>query len=94
MSKVIATRINEALLKDIDFICKVEGLDKATVIKRLLTEGLKKWKLDYAIRLYCDGKVSLWRAARIANISLWEFIDILKEKRIELHLDSEDLEMK
>jgi len=94
MSKVIATRINEALLKDIDFICKVEGLDKATVIKRLLTEGLKKWKLDYAIRLYCDGKVSLWRAARIANVSLWEFIDILKEKRIELHLDSEDLEMK
>ncbi len=41
MSKVIATRINEALLKDIDFICKVEELDKATVIKRLLTEGLK-----------------------------------------------------
>ncbi|MEX2689676.1 MAG: UPF0175 family protein [Candidatus Njordarchaeum guaymaensis] len=46
------------------------------------------------MRLYCDGKVSLWRAARIANRSLWEFIDILKEKRIELHLDSEDLEMK
>ena len=94
MSKVIATRVNEDFMKDIELICKVEGLDKATVIKRLLTEGLKKWKLDYAIKLYCDGKVSLWRAARIANISLWEFIDILKEKRIELHLDAKDLEMK
>ena len=88
---MIATRVSEDIVKEIEFICKVEGLDKAAVVKKLLLEGLKKWKLDYALKLYREGKISIWRAARIADLSLWEFIDILREKRIELQLDENDL---
>ena len=92
MSKVIATRVNEELLREIELVSKVEGLDKSSAIKKLLLEGLKKWKLDYAIKLYKEEKVSIWKAARIANISIWELIEIIKEKNITLNLDESDLE--
>jgi len=92
VSKVIATRVNEELLREIELVSKVEGLDKSSAIKKLLLEGLKKWKLDYAIKLYKEEKVSIWKAARIANISIWELIEIIKEKNITLNLDESDLE--
>jgi len=48
--------------------------------------------LKYAVRLYREGKVSLWMAARIAGLSLWEMIDVIGELGIELRLDPRDLE--
>ena len=91
MSKVISTRIEEDLYREIEFVSRVENIDRSSAIKKLLKEGLRKWKIDYALSLYTQGKVSLWRAAKIANLSLWEFIDVLRDKKIELNLDEEDL---
>jgi len=92
MTHVISARIDKRLLRDIDFIVKVEMSDRGSVIRRLLREAVKKWRIDYALRLYQEGKVSLWRAAKIARLSLWEFIDILADRKVSLHYSLEELE--
>lgn len=92
MAYVLSARVNRRLLKDIDFIAKVEMSDRGSVIRKLLREAIKKWRIDYAIKLYQEGKVSLWRAAEIARLSLWEFIDILAEKKVLLNYTLREFE--
>lgn len=51
-----------------------------------------------ALQLYEEGRISLWKAARLAGCSLWQMIEHAKEKKItaqytekELHEDLEAL---
>jgi len=92
MTHVLSARVNKRLLKDIDFIARVEMSDRGSIVRKLLREAIKKWRIDFAIKLYQEGKVSLWRAAKIARLSLWEFIDVLTEKKVVLNYTLEELE--
>ena len=42
-----------------------------------------KKKLEYALKLHKRGGISLGRAAEIAGISIWEMLDIAKERKID-----------
>ncbi|MDI6640328.1 MAG: UPF0175 family protein, partial [Methanocellales archaeon] len=64
---------------------------KSVIIRELLTRGIKEKKLDDAIERYRQGKITLWKASRIANISLWKIIEVLKERHVELQYGSEEL---
>mgnify|MGYP000185599529 CR=1 FL=1 len=91
MSKIISTRVSEDILKELEFIEKVEKSDRATVVRKLLTEGIRVWKEKYALELYRERKVSLWRAARIAGISLWDMMKLISQHKIPLDYTEEEL---
>lgn len=44
----------------------------------------------HILELYKDGKVTLWRAAELAGLSLWEMIDKVKEQKIPVKYDIDD----
>ena len=92
MERVITTRISRDLDKDLANVAKTEYLDKSTVIRRLLTKALEEWKKEQAIQLYKENKFSAEQSAKFANISLWEFFDLLKEKKVPLNYDLEEFE--
>ncbi len=48
-------------------------------------------KLYLVTELYREGKVSLGKAAEIAEISKWEMMEVLASKGIPLQYDEEDL---
>jgi predicted HTH domain antitoxin len=52
----------------------------------------REWKLKKAVELYREGLVTLSRAAEIAEVSVWEIIDILTQKRVTLQYSIEDFE--
>ncbi len=52
---------------------------------------LKERKLEQALKLYSEGKVTLWKAARLTNISLWEIMEIIKEKNIKIQYGEKEL---
>jgi len=91
MSKIISTRVSEEILKELEFIEKVEKSDRATVTRKLLEEGIREWKKKYALELYRERKVSLWKAARIAGISLWDMMKLISQHKIPLNYTDEDL---
>jgi len=35
--------------------------------------------------------VSLGKAAEIAGVSIWEMLDLLKERKVDLNLDAKDI---
>ena len=45
-----------------------------------------------SLDLYKKGKITLGRAGEIAGLSLWEMIDIVREKRIPMPYTIEDVE--
>ena len=49
MGATITTRVSEDIEKEIRSISEREQLDKSTVVRRLLMEGIRDWKIKYAL---------------------------------------------
>jgi predicted HTH domain antitoxin len=91
MGKIMTFRLPDEMAKTIEEIAEIEKLDKSSVIRRLLDKGITQWKEEFALKLYQDREVSLGRAAEIASLSIWEFLDKLAEKNIPINYDTDDL---
>jgi len=89
---VMTTRVPEELAKEVEKIAEIEALDKSTTLKRLLIKAVQAWKMDYAIKLYQEGRISIGKAAEVAGVSLWEIGDILSKRRIPIQIGREELE--
>ncbi len=91
MGVTITTRVSEEIEKEIRSISEREQLDRSTVVRRLLMDGIKDWKIKYALEQYSEGKVTIWRAARMAGVSLRQMLDIAAKKGIPFQYTLEDL---
>jgi len=87
----IATRVDEDLLAHIEEIEKETRADRAEVIRRLLDEGVKQYRLKKAVALLHEGKVTVSRAAEIAGTSVWDMLEVMRVKRIPVPYTIEDL---
>lgn len=83
--ETLSVRINT---EDLNFFAKVLKEKKSVVIRELVEEG-KKQK---AAQLFKEKKVSLGLGAKLAGLTLSEFIDLLKENNIVLNIEKEDVE--
>ncbi len=93
MSKVLSVKLDEEKLKIIDEIAKEEKSDRSSVTRKLLELGIKQWMIEKAIQLVLSGKVSVWKASQIAQVSLREFLDILHERKISwIKISPEEIE--
>ena len=81
--KPLAVRVPAELEKEIIEIIKEEKSDKATVVRNLLEIGINEWRKKTALEFLQNGKVTFAKAAEIANLSLWEFSDLIKQHNIE-----------
>ena len=89
--KHVTSRISEDLYEAIERLRDEERLDRSTAVARLPERGVEDWRIDTANRRYRDGDVSLGRAADIAGVSLWRFLDILEDRRVEVNYTEADL---
>lgn len=78
--------------KRIEKFAKSESLKKSEALRKIMERGLKELELEKAIKLYREGKVTLWKAAEIADVPLWEMIEIVREKKIPLKYTAKDAE--
>ena len=49
-------------------------------------------KIEMAVYLYSQGRLSIGKARELANMSLWEFRQLLASRRISPHYDETDLQ--
>ncbi len=88
---VISVRPTEDIEKKIKKLMELEKADKSTIARRALEEGINQELKRQALTLFIQRKVSLARAAEIAEISIREMLDLIKEKGISLNITVEDL---
>lgn len=89
--KHVTARVPEDLFEEIERIQTAERTDRSTAIKRLLERGVDDWRVETAVRRYRDGEVSLGRAAELADLSPWRFIDVLDDRGVEATYTKADL---
>lgn len=90
--EAISIKLPEDIVRAIQEIEETEQIDRATAVRKLLAKAIEKWKEERAIQLYRDGKVTLWRAASMTNLSLREMMKLVAEKGVEMHYTERDLE--
>lgn len=88
----VTARVPEDLYEAIEMIQEDEQLDRSTAIKRLLERGIDDWRLETALQRYRQGTISLGRATDLAGVSVWQFVDVLNERGIEVNYTEMDLE--
>jgi len=76
----VGVRLSKELERAIDDVKKEESVDKSTAVRMLMDTGYKKWKLRKSIVQLRAEKVTLWEAARIAGMPLWEFVALIKKE--------------
>ena len=83
-------RLDKELIEDFEDLAKEENLDCVSLVKKVLIEGLKRERIDYAIQRYAVREMSIERAARLAKVPLYEFIHILQNFGITTGLKADD----
>lgn len=82
-------RLERELLEELDEMADAESLDRAELCRRLLREGLRRERVDIAVRRYREGLVSASRAAEMARISLYEMLDRIHKEGIPYEVEPE-----
>lgn len=90
MTEVVSTRVSDDMTKDLEEIEKEEKADRATVVRKLLAKAIADWKLERALMLYSSGKVTLWKASKLAGLSLWEMTEIVSKRKVSFQYTFED----
>ena len=88
---MVGARVPSELVRELELIEDVEQCDRSTTVRRLLSRGIRHWKLEHYVRQYGEGRVTLARAARHAGVSLWEMIDYARARKVSAQYDLEDL---
>jgi len=93
MSKRLSIVVPSEMNKEIEKLQKILNMDKSTVIRHLLSNSIRKFKIETAIDEYKKGKLSLGKAAELADINLWEFIEFCRKNQIQLDLTEGEAEL-
>jgi predicted HTH domain antitoxin len=90
--RMAGTRLPKELLRDLETIERTEQADRSTTIRKLLSRAIGEWKLEYYAKQYAERKMTLARAAKEADVSVWEMMDYLRQKKIASQYDMEEFQ--
>jgi len=90
--EVLSVRVPREVRKMLEELARLEGRDRAEIAREILAKGVREKRIEVAARLYREGKATLWKAAEIAGLSLWEMIAELKRRNLELQYGPRELE--
>jgi len=87
----LSFRMEADEVKLLDQAAAQDGLDRASLLKRLLRRGYADYCYETACDAYRRGDVSLSRAAEMAGLSVYEMLARLPAAGMHMNLTAEDL---
>ena len=87
----VSARIPKEMEEEVEALMREEHLEKSAALRRILHLGLDAYRRERALGLLSSRKVTISRAAEIAKVSLWEMMDLVRERRI-IWVDDDSLE--
>ena len=93
MGNTISVRLGKSLEKELTLVERKLHVDRSEIIRRLLDKAIQEWKTQNSLDELATHKITLGRAAEMAGKSIWEMMEIVKEKKIDwIGLTPEDIE--
>ena len=91
--QTITTRVPDEIYQDIKKIESEEKTERAEVIRRLLAEAIKRWKLKRALDTLREGKLTMRSAAKLAGLTYIEMMDEVEKAGIPINYTISDLQL-
>lgn len=91
MNDFISFRSKKELRNLAEFLAKLESRKLSDEYREIFRTGIAEKRKLIAVDKYHKGEVSIGKAAEIAGLSIWEMLEVLKEQRVELNLEAEDI---
>lgn len=88
----ISARVSEEEGERLEEVAAILDEDRSTTIRKALEEGLHELRVRKAVERYQAGDASVNEAARIAGVSLAEWLEIARERNLTAQLSPADLE--
>lgn len=79
----LATRVPKRIEKEIKDVMDFLKVEKAQAVRVILEIGISEWRKRTAIELLRDGRVTFAKAAALAELDLWDFTDLVRERGVE-----------
>ena len=83
-------RLEPELIRSLEAAASAESLERGTMMRKLMIEGLAAWKLQHALRRYQAGEISIGRATEESGRSHWELIELAQSSGIAYRIDVDD----
>ena len=90
--KTVTTRIPE---DDEEALAELEeemSADRSEVLRRLIRQGLDDWRTQRALDQLREHRITLRKAAELADISYGEMLTLAAEEGIDVGYTTDDLE--
>jgi predicted HTH domain antitoxin len=91
LGATVTTRVPDDIEREIRRISKAERLEKSAIVRRLLSKAIREWRIEHALEEYGQGKVTLWRAAKSAGLSLRQMMTLAAQKGVPFQYALDDL---
>ena len=89
--EAVTARLPREMLREVERLAEKMKVDRSELIRRLLGSALQQKRVEEAIQAYREGRVTLWKAAGMAGLSLREMMELAREKKIPVSYTLEDL---
>jgi len=87
----ISARLAEEELEELESVAELLDDDRSTTIRKALEEGLQELRVREAVGRYQQGDVAVNEAARLAGLSVAEWLDVARERNLTTQLTAADL---
>ena len=90
--KTVTTRIPE---DDEEALAELEAemsADRSEVLRRLIRQGLSDWREERALDQLRDHRITLRKAAELADVSYVEMVALASEEGVDVGYTTDDLE--
>ncbi len=87
----ISARMPEDDADELEAVAELLAEDKSTTIRKALREGLSTLRERHAVERYQSGDISVNEAARLAGVSIGEWLEVAHEHGLTTQLDETDL---
>ena len=91
MAETVTTRVPKETLYEIDKFSKEKHMDRATMLRNLIEQGLEDEKKERILQQYKNRKISLQRAAELLKVDLVEMLELIKKEGLHLDYTEEEL---
>jgi len=85
-------RIEHNVLENISKIAATLHLDRGTFLRQLIMQSYEEKLLELGIEEYKKSKITITELAEKTNRTIWEMMEILKQKKVQSNLTLKDIE--
>lgn len=87
----VSVRLPDKDQEELETVADLRSEDRSTTMRKALREGLATLRERHAIERYQSDAVSVNQAARLAGLSVAEWLALANERGLTTQLDEQDL---